>query len=121
MSQETRWLTLTESVDLNGQVTREIHVNPLAKIVGVNKYICAYLLLKERRRTKKKSLVSRTIGYNSPNYTNEKLKCYFIIFTNNAFMSNEYIVEIFDYEPLKTRASTGLFVTFHSFKISRRS
>lgn len=54
MSQETRWLTLTESVDLNGQVTREIHVNPLAKIVGVNKYICAYLLLKERRRTKKK-------------------------------------------------------------------
>ena len=96
-------------------------MKPPAKIPRVNKYICAYLLLKERRRTKKKSLVSRTIGFNSANYTNEELKFYFITFTNNAFMSNEYIVEIFDYEPLKTRASTGLYVTFHSFKISRRS
>lgn len=54
MSQETRWLTLTESVDLNGQVTREIHVNPLAKIVGVNKYICALIFIAERAAAKKK-------------------------------------------------------------------
>lgn len=78
------------------------------------------LSLKERRR-KKKSFVSRTMDNNSANYVNQELKFYFITFTNNAFMSNEYIVEIFDYVPLKTRASTGLFVTFHSFKISRRS